>query len=260
VPEDIYAIAKQGTYTKPNGEKVYGVAFRGTSWSITEDLAALARMYGGDIVDANGKVTVNEAPAVAAVNLLKRLYKEGLMPPNWAALDQSGVNQLFKDGHVAMTLGGTNYNSIYNDGSSTVNGHAVATRWPLAAELQTANRKFGAGTVFYWGLGILKGSTDKQLAADFIRYISTPASVHALAINGSGPCTANELGAQAKLDPAMQIQAEIFSVSRGPLPANPNINQIRDILGETIQNIVVKDLDTQSELDDLAKRMTRLYR
>ena len=58
----------------------------------------------------------------------------------------------------------------------------------------------------------------------------------------------------------MQIQAEIFSVSRGPLPANPNINQIRDILGETIQNIVVKDLDTQSELDDLAKRMTRLYR
>jgi hypothetical protein len=58
----------------------------------------------------------------------------------------------------------------------------------------------------------------------------------------------------------MQIQAEIFSVSRGPLPAHPNINQIRDALGETIQNIVVKNLDTQTELEGLARRMTRLYR
>jgi len=258
-PDDIYKIAKAATFTKENGEKVFGVAFRGTSWSITEDLAALARAFGGDIVDENGKVTVNQPPAVAAVNLLKRLYKEGMMPPNWAALDQSGVNQLFKDGRVAMTLGGTNYHNVYNDGQSAVNGHAVATRWPLPKELQTPTRDYGAGTVFYWGLGILKGATDKELAAKFIAHVSKPDSVHALAGNGSGPCTGGELAVQAKKDPAMQIQAEIFAVSRGPLPAHPNINQIRDTLGETIQNIVVNNLDTQSELDALASRMTRLY-
>jgi len=260
VPEDIYAIAKAATFTRPSGEKVFGVAFRGTSWSITEDIAALARSFGGDIVDEKGNVTVNQPPMVAAVDLLKRLYKEGLMPPNWAALDQTGVNQLFKDGRVAMTLGGTNYNNIFNDGQSPVHGHAVATRWPLPKQLQTPARDYGAGTVFYWGLGILKGSTDKDIAAKFIAHLTKPESVHALAGNGSGPCTGAELAVQAKKDPAMQIQAEIFAVSRGPLPAHPNINQIRDALGETIQNIVTGNLDTQSELDGLARRMTRLYR
>ena len=260
VPEDIYEIAKAATFTRDNGEKVFGVAFRGTSWSITEDLAALARAYGGDVVGADGTVMVNQPAAVAAVNLLKRLYKEGLMPPNWATLDQAGVNQLFKDGRVAMTLGGANYNKTFNDGQSAVDGHAVATPWPLAQEQQTAERKNGDGTVFYWGLGILKGSQHKDLAYKFLRHISTPESVHALAVNGSGPCTAGELSVAAKEDPAMAIQASISAVSRDPLPVNENINQIRDALGETIQNIVVNDLDTQSELDALARRLERLYR
>ena len=87
VPEDIYEIAKAATFTRENGEKIFGVAFRGTSWSITEDLAALARAYGGDIVAPDGTVMVNQPPAVAAVNLLKRLHKDGLMPPNWATID-----------------------------------------------------------------------------------------------------------------------------------------------------------------------------
>jgi len=68
------------------------------------------------------------------------------------------------------------------------------------------------------------------------------------------------LAVAAKDDPAFGIQAEISSVSRDPLPVNLNINQIRDALGETVQNIVVNDLDTQSELDGLARRLERLYR
>jgi len=260
VPEDIYEIAKAATFTRDNGEQVFGVAFRGTSWSITEDLAALSRAYGGDMVLPDGTVTINQKPVVEAVNLLKRLFKDGLMPPNWATLDQAGVNQLFKDGRVAMTLGGTNYNKTFNDGQSLVNGHAVATRWPLVKELQTAERDYGAGTVFYWGLGILKGSQHKDTAAAFLQHISSPQSVHALAVNGSGPCTAAELAVAAKADPAMTIQSEIFAVANNPLPINENINQIRDVLGETIQNIVVNDLDTQAELDGLARRLERLYR
>ena len=114
-------------------------------------------------------------------------------------------------------------------------------------------RSYGEGTVFYWGLGILKGSQHKQLGHDFLRHISSPASVHALAVNGSGPCTAGELSVAAKSDPAMSIQAEISAVSRDPLPVNLNINQIRDALGEAVQNIVVNDLDTQTELDALAQ-------
>ncbi len=260
VPEDIYDIAKAATYTRANGEQVFGVAFRGTSWSITEDLAALSRAYGGDMVLPDGTVTINQPPVVEAVNLLKRLFKDGLMPPNWATLDQTGVVQLFRDNRVAMTLGGTNYNKTFNDGQSLVSGHAVATRWPLVQELQTADRSSGAGTVFYWGLGILKGSQHKEEAWKFIQHISDPASVHALAVNGSGPCTAAELAVSAETDPAMAIQAEIFAAANNPLPVNENINQIRDALGETIQNIVVNDLDTQAELDGLARRLERLYR
>ena len=159
-----------------------------------------------------------------------------------------------------MTLGGANYNKTFNDGQSLVNGHAVATRWPLVEELQTAERNYGEGTVFYWGLGILKGSQHKEEAFKFLQHISSPESVHALATNGSGPCTAGELAVAAQADPAMGIQSEISSVSRDPLPVNGNINQIRDVLGETIQNIVVNDLDTQTELDGLARRLERLYR
>ena len=56
----------------------------------------------------------------------------------------------------------------------------------------------------------------------------------------------------------MKLAQQIFAISRPTVPAHPNMNQVRDIMGETVQNIVVNNLDAQAELDKAAARIKRL--
>lgn len=258
-PEELYEIAKKATFTRPNGEQVFGFSPRGDKWSLTEDMTVLARMYGGDLITQDFDVTINQPPAVKAVQLLQRMYKEGIMPPNWASVDGSALAELFRNERAAIVIGGANYDSQYNKtGESKVAGHAIPAHMPLVAELKTPEVSYSPSTIWYWGVGIFNGASDKDLAYDFVEHIAEPQVQKELAVNGNGPCTTDVLAELAKTSPGMKLAEEIFAISRPTIPAHPNMNQVRDLMGETIQNIVVNGLDAQSELDRAAERIKRL--
>jgi multiple sugar transport system substrate-binding protein len=258
-PDELYEIAKKGTFTRPNGEKVFGFLPRGDKWSLTEDMTVLARMYGGDLISQDFDVGFNKPPAVAAVKLLQRMYKEGLMPPNWTSIDGNSQAEFFRSERVTMVIGGANYDSQYNKtGDSKIAGHAIPAHMPLIAELKTPQVSYSPSTIWYWGVGVLAGSQNKPLAYDFVEHIAEPKAQAELAANGNGPCTSDVLAEMAKTSPGMKLAQQIFAISRPTVPAHPNMNQVRDIMGETVQNIVVNNLDAQAELDKAAARIKRL--
>jgi multiple sugar transport system substrate-binding protein len=258
-PDELYEIAKKGTFTRPNGEQVFGFSPRGDKWSLTEDMTVMARMFGGDLITQDFKVALNQPPAVAAVKLLQRMYKEGLMPPNWAAIDGSVQAEMFRSERLSMVIGGANYDGQYNKATdSKIAGHAVPAHLPLLAELQTPEKPFSESVIWYWGVGVLHGSTDKDLADKFVQHIASAPVQQELANNGNGPCTTGVLAEMAKTSPGMKLAQDIFAVSRPTIPAHPNMNQVRDLMGEAIQNIVVNGLDAQTELDAVARRIERL--
>jgi len=257
-PEELLDYARKGTFTRPSGEKVFGFTSRGDKWSITEDLAVLARMYGGDLIGANMEVLINKAGAVKAVQLLQTMYAEGLMPPNWTSIDGTALQQLFRDARLTLTVAGANYGSQVNNDQSKVKGIAFPAHMPLARELWTDKITYSPSVIWFWGVSILKGSTDKDLAYDLIRHIGRQDVQTEMAKNGNGPCTLDVLDERAKVDAAMKLTQEIFAISWPPIPSHPRMNQVRDLIGETVQTIVVNKLDAQKELDAVAERIRRI--
>lgn len=257
-PDELYATAKALTYVKPNGEPVYGFSTRGDKFAQAEDLAIVARMFGGDLVDADGKVVVNSPEVVAAVDFLRKLFVEGIMPPNWASLDGGGVNQMFRDERLAMVFGGGNYGSQLQGGGAAVSGKAVPSYPPLVAGLKTADLSYSRSALWFWGIGMFKGSTDKDLAYRFLHHVGQPGVQQEMANNGNSPCTADVLAKAAAADEGMRIAADIMKVSAPPLPAHPRINQVRDLLGIAVQDIVANGAPAQATLDRLAADMTAI--
>lgn len=257
-PDELYAAAKALTYTKDNGEQVFGFSTRGDKFAQSEDLAILARMFGGDLVDADGKVVINGPGVVKAVEFLRQMFVEGIMPPNWASLDGGAVNQMFRDERLGMVFGGGNYGSQLQGGDALVAGKAVPSYPPLEASLKTADLSYSRSVLWFWGIGMFKGSTDKQLAYDLVQHIGEPDVQQEMANNGNAPCTADVLAKAAETDEGMRIAADIMKVSAPPLPAHPRINQVRDLLGIAVQDIVANGAPAQATLDKLASDMTAI--
>jgi multiple sugar transport system substrate-binding protein len=252
-PEELYAAAKAATYTKPNGEQVFGFSTRGEKFGQSEDLAIIARMFGGNLVDADGKVVINSPEVVKAVEFLRRMFVEGIMPPNWVSAD---VGQMFRDERLAMAFGGGNYGSQLQGGGAAVAGKAVPSYPPLEASLKTADISYSPSVLWFWGIGIFKGSTDKDMAYNLIHHIGDPVVQQEMANNGNAPCTADALAKAAEKDEGMRMAADIMKISSPPLPAHPRINQVRDMLGIAVQDMIANGAPIQESLDKLAAEMT----
>lgn len=257
-PEELHEFARQATFTRPNGEQVFGFLPRGDKWSLPQDLTVLARMFGGDLITMDLEVVINEPPAVATIQMLQDMYREGILPPNWTSINGAAQIDLFRTGRASMSLGGANYAVQYGGEDSLVAGHAVPAHLPLVEELQTDEVPFSPSVIWYWAIGVLAGSENKDLAYDFISHIAAPDVQIEMARNGNSACTEEVLAWQAENDPAMRVAQEIFAVTRPTVPAHPNMVQIRDLIGEAVQDIVVSDLDVQASLDQLAQRIGRL--
>src|SRR5690606_4470969 len=75
--EELVEAAKELTYTREDGTKVYGLIFTGNHYA---NMIDLARAYDGDFIDTQFEVVANEPGMVKAVTLMKELYDAGVLP------------------------------------------------------------------------------------------------------------------------------------------------------------------------------------
>jgi len=265
-PEELYETAAKCTYEKPSGEKVFGFCMRGVTWEIHEGLVCLARWWGGDFITPDYRVTCNEPPAIKALELLRRMYQEGIMPPNWTSIDFAENMKLFQEGRAAIVRGATSYGQIYNDPKqSKIAGYAAVTTDPLARELWTPERNFGVDMVFAWAQGIFQGSDQKDLAWEFIRFLASEEAQIEMAKSGNAPARTSVWQAKTKsdhpaYDPGAWAGTAIAPYTRFPLPPIEKITEVIDVIGTRTQNVVVHGRPAQAEMDLLAKELEDLIR
>jgi multiple sugar transport system substrate-binding protein len=258
-PEELFEVAKKATYTKPNGEKVYGYATRGGRWDHHEQLAILARMYGGDLITPDYKIVVNQPPVIKGLAIYRKMYQEGIMPPNWDSTLDSAT--YMRQGRCAISAGGHTDGIGYNSTTQSVEaGNVFAAPFPLAKELQTPTRKISDSMSFMWAFGIFKGSDQKNAAWDLIRFLSQPDSAIETTKNGNAPARISALEYQAKEYDGARVAVDVFKITRPALPPLENANEIIDRIGERMENVVLKGLDAQSEMDQLAKEIAALLK
>ncbi|PDT04258.1 hypothetical protein CO666_10280 [Rhizobium chutanense] len=255
-PEQLYEAAKKATFTKPNGEKVYGFAVRGISDQVPSGFATIGAMFGGSIIDQKGEVVVNSPAMVKAAEFLHRLYAEGIMPPNWSSID---ADQLFTSGRLSMVVSNDNFTSRFESPQALGPGGTIPFHVPILDELRKGGVDFAGSQSFYWGAGILKGSQNKEQAYDLIKYLAGPGPEAMMMSNGNQPCRAAPLAKLGETVAANRVGIDTLAISRPPLPGNPRLSEASDAVAVAVQDIVVNGAAAQQTLDTLADDLKGIY-
>ena len=123
---------------------------------------------------------------VKALALLADLYKAGVLPRNFATVNNEEITTWMQQGRAAMTINPFARLVTYNDpGKGKYGGRFKSLLPPMAADL--AGKLAFAPTVEFWSLVIPKNAKQKPLAWEMIRALSSKAGTTAMALNGNGP-------------------------------------------------------------------------
>lgn len=255
-PDQLYDAAKKATFTKANGEKVYGFAVRGISDQVPSGFATIGAMFGGSIVDEKGAVVVNSPAMVKAAEFLHRLYAEGIMPPNWSSID---ADQMFTSGRLSMVVSNDNFTSRFESQQALGPGGTIAFHVPILDELRKGGVDYAGSQSFYWGAGILKGSQNKEQAYELIKYLAGSRPEAMMMANGNQPCRAAPLAKLGETVAANKVGIDTLAISRPPLPGNPRLSEASDAIAVAVQNIVVNGAPAQDTLDTLADDLKGIY-
>src|SRR6478735_764114 len=181
--EELIEAARKLTFKRDDGTQVYGLAFTA---AFASNFLTLARCLGGDYMTPDGKLVAAEPGMVKALTVLAELYKAGVLPRNFATVNNEEITSWMQQGRAAITINPFARLVTYNDASKgKYGGRFKSLLPPMAVDL--AGKLAFAPTVEFWSLVIPKNAKQKPLSWDLIRALSSKAGTKAMALNGNGP-------------------------------------------------------------------------
>ncbi|UZF94969.1 ABC transporter substrate-binding protein [Bosea sp. NBC_00550] len=254
--EELTELARKLTFKREDGTQVYGLAFTAV---FASNFLTLARCLGGDYMTSDGKIVAAEPPMVKTLSLLADFYKAGVLPRNFATVNNEEITTWMQQGRAAMTINPFARLVTYNDPSKgKYGGRFKSLLPPMAADL--AGKVAFAPTVEFWSLMIPKNAKQKPLSWEFIRALSSKAGTTAMALNGNGPVRISTY-ADEKLKAAMPYAADeaaALKASRIHLPAFDEQARAHDIFIEETQAAVLGRKPAQQAMDDATARVKPL--
>jgi len=254
--EEMAELARKLTFKRDDGTQVYGLAFTA---AFASNFLTIARCLGGDYMTLDGKLVANEPPMVKALTLLADFYKAGVLPRNFAAVNNEEITTWMQQGRAAMTINPFARLVTYNDpAKGKYGGRFKSLLPPMAADL--AGKVAFAPTTEFWALMIPRNAKQKPLSWELIRALSSKAGTMAMALNGNGPTRVSTY-AEPALKAAMSYAADeaaALKASRIHLPAFDEQARAHDIFIEETQAAVLGVKPPQAAMDDAVKRVKPL--
>lgn len=151
-----------------DGKSTLGFASQYSKYEgLTVQLAGLVKSAGGELFKANGTPQANTPEAVAALQVIRDGFDNGLIPKEALTYKEEESRQAFQDGKLAFLQ---NWPYIWalaqaEDGSSKVNGKIAA------APLPGIDGKPGASALGGVNYGISAAAKNMGTAVDFIAFM-----------------------------------------------------------------------------------------
>jgi multiple sugar transport system substrate-binding protein len=254
--EELAELARKLTFKRDDGTQVNGLAFTAV---FASNFLTLARCLGGDYMTPDGKLVANEPGMVKALTLLAEFYKAGVLPRNFATVNNEEITTWMQQGRAAMTINPFARLVTYNDpAKGKYGGRFKSLLPPMASDL--AGKVPYAPTTEFWSLVIPKNAKQKPLGWEMIRALSSKAGTLAMALNGNGPTRVSTY-TDEKLKAAMPYAADeaaALKASRIHLPAFDEQARAHDIFLEETQAAVLGIKPAQQAMDDAVKRVKPL--
>lgn len=238
-----------------SGLPVYGIRF-----SDPNDLAIWVRSYGGDLIGPDYSLHLTDAPTIKALKALHTLYAENAIPHNFFTLSADDWLRMEQQGQVAMTFRGGNYYPKLNDKkTSTIAGHVGVAPVPAATG---TGLSISPSTATTWYMSILKNSSVKDGAWDFIRCVSSPAAGLAEALNNntpSRPSVFTEPALAQHTDPTLlQTEQQVLKVASPAFPAFNNQAKALKILQQAMDDAIQGKKSPQEAMASATAQITPL--
>lgn len=255
--EEMIEAARELTFTRDDGSKVYGFLINGEGYANTVDLA---RAWDGDFITLDYRVATTDEGMMKAVGLLHDFYKEGILPSNWAAIKDEEVNNWMQTGRAAMSMNSCGRNRIFNDPEKSQEAGNIKTVAIPVSEAFKDKFDVAPAKVEFWTMVIPANAKHKDLAWDLVKTMVSPDSTLKAALNGNGPVRASTYDSaemKSKLPYADEEKA-VLLVGRVPLPPFDNAAKASDIFVEELQAAVLGMKSPEDAMASVQKRVTPL--
>jgi multiple sugar transport system substrate-binding protein len=234
--DDVYNNAK--TYNAPN---FYGYVIRGKATNpVSSDSLPILWSFGGNIFDDNWRVQLDSSASITAVDFLTRKLKQ-YAEPGASNVDAGDRSKLMATGmaYQSTVWPGEITDTVENPTVSTVKGKVAYIPMP-----QGASGK-GLAMMGNWLLGIPKGSTNGQAAADFIKWMLQTSNMRNYVAQGGIPIRKSILNdaSLASANPYFKALAQSFDAVPNWRPRTDQWNAVETVYG-TQMNAAVAGLVT----------------
>lgn len=207
--------------------------------------APLLNAFGGSLFAADGQPTVNAAPNVQSVQLLKSWLRQGFLPSPSTTL----ITSLFNEGKLAMVIAGPSF------------VERIAPSIPFVVGPLPPVEEAGGKPMRPWitvqAVHIAATSQHKDVAAKLVRYLTDAPAGRTLALEGR-LLPAHEA---VYRDPQVSGDAVLQGFRKQldtavPMPNAPGMTRIWAPLARALQAVVERRSSPQDALDQAQREMT----
>lgn len=192
---------------------------------------------GGEVLDADGRVTLATSAAAAALDFYRALARDrGATPPGLEAIDSVRSGELFAAGNIAMMVNWFGFAAVCEQPGCAVKGKVDV------APLPAGPGGVSASLVVYWLLAVGAGSPHAAIAVDFVRHCASAAMDRVTTLEGGIGCRLSTWS-----DPEVNMQipyyhrlAELHETAR-QLPRSRALPQLVAVIDRAVQEALAGD-------------------
>lgn len=201
------------------------------------DFALQLWSRGSELTDSNGKPLLMTPKALSALEFYRRVVRDpGMCHPRSSQLDSTQSGDVFLNGEVAMMVNWFGFAARSGREGSPLAGKVAIAPIPTA---------YGASPVslsVFWVLAMGKGSRNKELAWQFLRFVAAPERDLGITRHG---CVGVRLSTwrNADLQRRNPVYREVEGISLGArqLPSGSDMASFAAIIDEVITRALTTD-------------------
>lgn len=257
--EDLKKAAKELTFTRSDGTKVYGMAFTANApiginlWQTWSFIFA----FGSPLYDDNNGVTAEiEEDVKKALELMRWFKEEKVTPPGLAGMQTEMVSDLWNRKQVAITFGGLGL--INGTRQGLKNGDIEPPLEPLLVSppVIPGEKLRVSGTAAGFVVNGNVSGEKKEWVMKFAHWITDTEQAKTINVFLPGRKSAVEKVVQD--DPLKQWQLEYSLPNLEPYPASEHLNEIADIWKDVLQATLTGRFTPEEGAAEYSKKVNEL--
>ena len=258
--EELVEAIKRCSFTRPNGEVVYGLAKQGIKAQIGETIADYFRPKDADYCTTDYKLMMTDPRVLEAINYFREFYAMKAIPPDFFTMENKDFVEMFKRGRAAFTGAGPSYMVQFTGADGLPAADIGYVNYPASKDYKAKYPVASPTLNFQWAFVIPKGCQNKDLAWEFIRFMNSKEGVFNQSFSGNEPIRASifqDPNYIAK-NPLFTQQQNIFKYGRPLWKGFDDYTEANDILGEELQRAVSGQKTALQAMQDAERQIRPL--